>query len=160
MQDLSYPGRYVIGFAVTRATSSATWCLNKGLLMATLSRPRLKQLVKSVGVGPWGSGLSFGDSTLGFLAAWIGHAAAAGGLLVIGDVRLGRNLGRRCAGVGLLPLLHLWREPEQPMPGPDPSAVDVESAQVHSFANCQACIKRCNLKTLPKSVYWLPDEAP
>ena len=35
-------------------------------------------MVKSVGVGPWGAGLSFGDSTLGFLAAWIGHAAAAG----------------------------------------------------------------------------------
>ncbi len=35
-------------------------------------------MVKSVGVGPWGAGLSFGDSNLGFLAAWIGHAAAAG----------------------------------------------------------------------------------
>ena len=35
-------------------------------------------MVKSVGVGPWGAGLSFGDSTLGFLAMWIGHAAAAG----------------------------------------------------------------------------------
>ena len=46
--------------------------------------PRLKKVVKSVGVGHWGAGLSFGDSTLGFLAMWIGHAAAAGQAVVSG----------------------------------------------------------------------------
>lgn len=41
---------------------------------------RLKTVVKSIGIGPWGAGLSFGDSSLSFFAIWIGHAAAAGGV--------------------------------------------------------------------------------
>ena len=49
---------------------------------------RLKKVVKSLGVGPWGAGLSFGDSELGFLATWIGHAAAAGVGLLIFTVKL------------------------------------------------------------------------
>eukprot|EP00966_Prymnesium_polylepis_P152953 3533535-Prymnesium_polylepis.1 len=39
-------------------------------------RRTLQQVVTSVGSGPWMAGLWFGDSQLGFLAAWIGHALA------------------------------------------------------------------------------------
>ena len=35
-------------------------------------------MVKSVGIGPWSAGLSFGDSTLSFIALWIGQAVVAG----------------------------------------------------------------------------------
>ena len=46
-----------------------------------VARLRMQQVIKSIGVGPWGGGLSFGDSAVGFLAMWIGHAAAAGHVL-------------------------------------------------------------------------------
>lgn len=41
-------------------------------------RPALRAIVKSLGTGPFLSGLWFGDSQLGFLMIWIGHAIAAG----------------------------------------------------------------------------------
>ena len=36
----------------------------------------LRALVASVGSGPWGAGLWWGDSQISLLAAWIGQAVA------------------------------------------------------------------------------------
>lgn len=95
--------------------------------------PLLKKVVKSVGVGPWGAGLSLGDSTLGFLAMWIGHAAAAG----------------------------TWEEKIPDLEYYIYSSfVENPSNQclVHSNRNCQKCISKCNQKHSTKT-YWLPHKA-
>lgn len=95
--------------------------------------PLLKKVVKSVGVGPWGAGLSFGDSTLGFLAMWIGHAAAAG----------------------------TWEEEIPDLEYYIYSSfVENPSNQclVHSNRNCQKCISQCHEKH-STNTYWLPHKA-
>merc|ERR1719436_968014 len=40
-------------------------------------QPVLKDMIESIGTGPWLAGVWFGDSQLGFLASWIGQAIAA-----------------------------------------------------------------------------------
>merc|ERR1719456_1750814 len=37
----------------------------------------LKAVVTSIGTGPWGAGLWWGDSQVSLIASWVGHAAAA-----------------------------------------------------------------------------------
>lgn len=94
----------------------------------------LKTVVKSVGVGPWGAGLSFGDSTLGFLAAWIGHAAAAG------------------SWDGALPDFEYYIYS---------SFVENPSNQclVLSRGLCQKCISECNQRQSNPKMFWLPQRA-
>ncbi|CAJ1350660.1 unnamed protein product, partial [Effrenium voratum] len=96
--------------------------------------PMLKRLVTSVGVGPWAAGLSFGDPSMGFLAMWVGQAAAAG------------SWGNRP------PTLDYYMYS---------TFVENPSSQclVHSYGNCNACIKYCNNNRPRSSGYWLPQQA-
>ncbi|CAK9084108.1 Hypothetical protein SCF082_LOCUS39907 [Durusdinium trenchii] len=95
--------------------------------------PMLKTVVKSIGIGPWGAGLSFGDSSLSFFAIWIGHAAAAG------------------TWGGSAPELDYYTYS---------SFLENPSNQclVHSWGNCKKCIKECNSRK-PSQAYWLPKQA-
>mmetsp|Transcript_28779 Transcript_28779/g.46202 ORF Transcript_28779/g.46202 Transcript_28779/m.46202 type:complete len:622 (+) Transcript_28779:55-1920(+) len=97
-------------------------------------RPALKTLVKSIGAGPWLAGLWWGDSHLGFLAAWLGQAIAAptwGGSLEALDYYLysdfTENPGNMCF--------------------------------LLSGDACKACMQRCANPDPPKRAYWMPKEA-
>mmetsp|Transcript_20456 Transcript_20456/g.36720 ORF Transcript_20456/g.36720 Transcript_20456/m.36720 type:complete len:630 (-) Transcript_20456:42-1931(-) len=97
-------------------------------------QPVLKQLVRSIGAGPWLAGLWWGDSQLGLLAMWIGQAMAAA---TWGDEPFNldyylysaftENAGNQCF--------------------------------VHSKENCKSCMQHCLDSPLPESAYWLPDWA-
>jgi len=99
-------------------------------------RPVLKASVKSLGSGPWLAGLWWGDSQLGVLATWLGHALAAPS----------------------------WGEGPQPFPldyyiystfTENPGNM----CFLHSQASCAACQQRCLTHPLPGSAYWMPDDA-
>lgn len=96
-------------------------------------QPILKSMVKSIGTGPWLAGLWFGDSHLGFLASWIGQAAAAatwGGSLALDYYiysSFTENPGNQCF--------------------------------VHAGEKCQACLQTCIANPLTSASYWLPSSA-
>lgn len=93
-------------------------------------QPVLKSLVRSIGTGPWGAGLWFGDSQLMFLASWIGQAAAA-----------------PTWGASLDLDYYIYSAfTENP----------ANQCYVHSKATCKACMARCSANPLPSSSYWLP----
>jgi len=99
-------------------------------------RPVLQALVKSIGVGPWSAGFSFGDSALSFMAMWIGHASAAG------------TWGPE-GGAPFLDYFIYSAFVENPS----------NQCLVHSYANCEACIERCNQAQPAANGYWLPESA-
>jgi len=94
-------------------------------------QPLLRSLVGSIGVGPWLAGLWWGDSQLGLLAVWLGHALAA---KTWGDEALGLDY-------------YLYSSFTE-NPG--------NQCFVHSKARCQACLGHCHAKPLPSTSYWLP----
>mmetsp|Transcript_120798 Transcript_120798/g.313649 ORF Transcript_120798/g.313649 Transcript_120798/m.313649 type:complete len:675 (+) Transcript_120798:49-2073(+) len=97
-------------------------------------QPVLKAVVSSVGVGPWGAGLWWGDSQLGFLASWIGHAIAA--------MTWGQSL----------PLDYYLYSAFTENPG--------NQCMVHSSANCQACMQHCTTSAAGNDhAFWLPGTA-
>lgn len=96
-------------------------------------RPLLRSVVRSVGTGPWLAGLWWGDSQLGMLASWLGHAIAA------------QSWG------GGLPLDYYVYSAFTENPG--------NQCFVHSAAACQACLASCASKRLPAGSYWLPGNA-
>merc|ERR1712151_617225 len=85
-------------------------------------QPVLRVVVSSVGVGPWLAGPWGGDSQLGFLASWLGHAIAAASWTSSSSVApsldyylysaFTENPGNQCF--------------------------------VHSAANCRACLAHCS----------------
>lgn len=95
-------------------------------------QPALQQLVRSVGTGPWLAGLWWGDSQLGLLAVWIGHALAA-------------------PSWGYLPVDYYLYSDFTENPG--------NQCYVHSKDNCAICAQRCERNPLPNSSFWMPDNA-
>lgn len=96
-------------------------------------QPILQTLVRSIGTGPWLAGLWFGDSQLGFLSSWLGHAMAA------------RTWG------DILPLDYYIY-----------SAFTENAANqcfVHPSTDCSACLQHCIDKPIPPTSFWLPEEA-
>jgi len=96
-------------------------------------RPAMKALVHSVGVGPWLSGLWWGDSQLGFLAIWLGQAIAA------------PTWGQP------LPVDYYIYSDFTENPG--------NQCFVHASAACQACMRKCASPEPPRSAYWMPHGA-
>mmetsp|Transcript_39515 Transcript_39515/g.113701 ORF Transcript_39515/g.113701 Transcript_39515/m.113701 type:complete len:654 (+) Transcript_39515:59-2020(+) len=94
-------------------------------------RPALRRLIRSVGTGPWGAGLWFGDSQISFLASWIGHAAAV-----------------KTWGAGDLPLDYYIYSAFTENPS--------NQCFVHSGGRCEACLKQCKENPPPQSAVWLP----
>lgn len=90
----------------------------------------LKTVVKSLGTGPWGSGLWWGDTQLMTMAMWIGHALAA----------------KTWGGEGALPLDLYTYSAFTENPG--------NQCYAHSKESCKACLERCG--SPPPSAYWLP----
>merc|ERR1712241_1605995 len=99
-------------------------------------QPILQAIVTSVGAGPWLAGLWFGDSQLGFLASWLGHAIAVGSW----------------GGPGSLPLDYYMYSTFTENPG--------NQCLVHSKDRCQACAARCLQQAEGQQhAFWLPGEA-
>jgi len=96
-------------------------------------RPVLRALVTSVGTGPWLAGLWWGDSQLGLLASWIGHAIAAS------------------SWGGNLPLDYYIYSAFTENPG--------NQCFVHSNGNCRTCLTTCSAKKPPADSFWLPGTA-
>eukprot|EP00929_Paragymnodinium_shiwhaense_P001205 TRINITY_DN101427_c0_g1_i1.p1 TRINITY_DN101427_c0_g1~~TRINITY_DN101427_c0_g1_i1.p1 ORF type:complete len:750 (+),score=136.75 TRINITY_DN101427_c0_g1_i1:64-2313(+) len=94
-------------------------------------RPTLETLVKSIGSGPWLAGLWWGDSHLGFLASWLGHAIAS------------RTWGSP------LPIDYYLYASFTENPG--------NQCLMHSKGRCEACLKRCIRTPLPHEAFWLPE---
>merc|ERR1719210_2421972 len=86
-------------------------------------QPLLRAVVSSVGVGPWLAGLWWGDSQLGFLASWLGHAIAAASWAGSGGVAP--------------PLDYYLYSAFTENPG--------NQCFVHSSANCRACLAHCSV---------------
>jgi len=105
-------------------------------------RAVLRGVVSSVGAGPWLAGLWWGDSQIGFLASWLGHAAAAASWAGAGG-------GRGVAP----PLDYYLYSAFTENPG--------NQCFVHSTANCRACMARCSATTraAPTGTVWLPGTA-
>lgn len=99
----------------------------------TAVQPVLRAVVSSLGSGPWGAGLWWGDSQLSFAASWIGHALAA-------------------TTWGQLPLDYYVYAAFTENPG--------NQCLIHGPARCAACMQRCNqVSTGQQHAYWLPGEA-
>jgi len=116
-------------------------------------RPALRALVKSLGTGPFLSGLWFGDSQLGFLTVWVGHAAAASTWAAPrthGDVD---QEGEPAADARSPPL------PVQYYVYADFTENPGNQCFVHSKAACEKCLQTCAANPLPRSSFWLPDWA-
>jgi len=97
-------------------------------------QPALRRVVTSIGVGPWGAGLWWGDSQISWLASWIGHAAAA------------RTWGRD------LPLDYYLYSAFTENPG--------NQCLLHSAARCKQCAARCVATSAGEQhAFWLPGEA-
>jgi len=90
----------------------------------------LKKVVKSLGSGPWGSGLWWGDSQLMTLAMWIGHSISA----------------KTWGGAEAFPLDYYMYSAFTENPG--------NQCYNHGKEGCQSCLKQCG--TPPPSAYWLP----
>lgn len=93
----------------------------------------LQKTVRSVGSGPWSAGLTFGDSQLGILAMWIGHALAV----------------QSWGGSGRVPLDYYLYSAFTENPG--------NQCLLHSMANCKRCLWRCNSNKPPPHSFWMPD---
>jgi len=97
-------------------------------------RPALKAVVTSVGTGPWGAGLWWGDSQLGWLASWIGHALAA------------PTWGQA------LPLDYYFYSAFTENPG--------NQCLLHSADRCAQCADRCAASAAGQQhAFWLPGAA-
>jgi len=102
-------------------------------------QPALKALVKSVGTGPWLAGLWWGDSQLGWLAVWLGHAIAA-------PTWAGREDESAPISVDYYVYSAFTENPGN-------------QCYVNGGDRCRACLSRCLAEPLPASSYWLPKEA-
>ncbi|CAE7847487.1 unnamed protein product [Symbiodinium microadriaticum] len=96
-------------------------------------RPIFKKLSRSLGAGPWLAGLWWGDSQLGFLAAWLGQALAA------------HTWGQP------LPLDYYLYADFTENPGNMCYLLPGEA--------CEKCLETCQNPDPPASAYWMPDEA-
>lgn len=93
----------------------------------------LRKVVKSLGSGPWGSGLWWGDSQTMTLAMWIGHAIAA-------------NTWTDAGREEPLPLDYYFYSAFTENPG--------NQCYNHAGESCRSCLKTCG--TPAPSAYWLP----
>jgi len=93
-------------------------------------RPALKSIVKSMGTGPFGSGLWWGDSQVFALVMLIAHTATA------------QTWGKGAD----LPLDYYIYSAFTENPG--------NQCFVHGGDQCKACLKQCG--TPPSSAYWIP----
>ncbi|CAE6972498.1 unnamed protein product [Symbiodinium natans] len=96
-------------------------------------RPILKKLSRSVGAGPWLAGLWWGDSQLGFLAAWLGQVLAA------------HTWGQP------LPLDYYLYADFTENPG--------NMCYILPGEACEKCLDICQSPDPPSSAYWMPDNA-
>jgi hypothetical protein len=92
-----------------------------------------RKTVRSVGSGPWSAGLTFGDSQLGILAMWIGHALAV----------------QSWGGSGKVPVDYYLYSAFTENPG--------NQCLLHSVANCKRCLWRCNSNKPGPNSFWMPD---
>jgi len=97
--------------------------------------PLMKAVAKSIGAGPWSAGLSYGDSQLGMLAMWIGHAVAA----------------QSWGGSGSIPLDYYLYS----------SYVENQGNQcfLHSSASCILCMSACQHHKPAAGTFWAPSTA-
>jgi len=97
--------------------------------------PLMKSVVKYIGAGPWAAGLAYGDSQLGLLAMWIGHALAA----------------TSWGGSGRVPLDYYLYS----------SYVENQGNQclLHSWSACASCLKTCIDDKPPAGTWWAPSQA-
>ena len=98
-------------------------------------RPAWRALVSSIGAGPWGAGLWWGDSQVMFLAAWLGQVLA----------------GSSGSGGSDVPLDYYLYSAFTENPG--------NQCLVLGRAACRECLAACADRPLPASAYWLPDWA-
>mmetsp|Transcript_41938 Transcript_41938/g.97676 ORF Transcript_41938/g.97676 Transcript_41938/m.97676 type:complete len:597 (-) Transcript_41938:19-1809(-) len=96
-------------------------------------RPILKLLSRSVGAGPWLAGLWWGDSQLGFLAAWLGQVLAA------------QTWSQP------LPLDYYLYADFTENPG--------NMCYILPGDACQNCLDICQNPDPPESAYWMPEKA-
>lgn len=123
------------GISFSFANQVRTWYAALALTSySNAVRPVLQKLVQSVGVGPWLAGLWWGDSQLGLLAVWIGHAIAAS-----------------TWGDNGLPVDYYVYADFTENPG--------NQCFVLARTNCQICLDRCLEKELLPESYWLPTYA-
>lgn len=100
----------------------------------------LRALVKSVGTGPWFSGLWWGDSQLGFLAIWLGHALAAPTW----------GWPSRTDSSPLMLDYYIYADFTE-NPGNQCYVIPGEA--------CRACLNVCQNPEPPASAYWMPEGA-
>jgi len=100
----------------------------------------LRALVKSIGTGPWFSGLWWGDSQLGFLAIWLGHALAAPTW----------GWPSRTHGSPLMLDYYIYADFTE-NPGNQCYVIPGEA--------CRACLNVCQSPEPPTSAYWMPEGA-
>lgn len=96
----------------------------------------LRAIVTSIGTGPWGAGLWWGDSQVSLIASWVGHAAAA------------------ASWGNALPMDYYLYSTFTENPG--------NQCLLHSSANCQACLARCAAAAREpggQTAFWLPGAA-
>jgi hypothetical protein len=110
-------------------------------------QPVLRQVVRSLGSGPWLAGLQWGDSQLAFLAMWLGHAIAAPSWAV--GPWDGASKDRNVSAV--LPVDYYMYAAFTENPG--------NQCFVHSGENCKACLQQCLRLGPSQDAYWLPFEA-
>jgi len=106
-------------------------------------QPALRQAVRSLGVGPWLSGLWWGDSQLGLLAMWIAHAIAAP--TWASGAGSAKEAGGGTGNTSL-PLDYYIYSAFTENPG--------NQCYVHAGKDCKSCLQHCG--TPPASAYWLP----
>lgn len=99
-------------------------------------RSVLRKVVKSLGTGPWLSGLWWGDSQLGLLAMWIGHAIAA------------RTWPAAGSGDAPLPLDYYLYSSFTENPG--------NQCYVLRGGDCRACLRACRSPPPPEWSFWMP----
>jgi len=95
------------------------------------ARPVLSKVVHSIGSGPWGAGLWWGDSQFSMLASWVGHALAAK------------------TWPHALPWDYYIYSAFTENPG--------NQCFVHAQDDCKACLDHCVDYPLPGEAFWLPD---
>jgi len=91
-------------------------------------------VVRSVGTGPWTSGLRFGDSQVDVLAIWLGQALAS-----------------KSWGDGALLLDYYLYSSFVENPG--------NQCFLHSSQRCGDCLWTCNQRKIPKGSFYLPERA-
>lgn len=130
-------------FAFGRQVRAWVTAVSPGSYHPSIARV-VRALVRSVGSGPWGAGLWWGDSHAFLLASWIGQAIAASDW--------SGNSARGDVGSGSLvttPLDYYLYSTFTENPG--------NQCYMLGRAACEQCAAYCARRPLPATAYWLPD---